>query len=60
MVFFMLTRCEAFVDQGQQHYEEKQRQRSIAALTPGRGVGLPDQPPDGGCSMKTAAVIPVS
>ena len=32
MVFFMLTRGEAFVDQGQQHYEEQQRQRSIAAL----------------------------
>jgi transposase len=32
MVYFMLTRGEAFVDQGQQHYEEQQRQRSIAAL----------------------------
>ncbi len=28
----MLTRGEAFVDQGQQRYEEQQRQRSIAAL----------------------------
>ena len=32
MVYFMLTRGEAFVDQGQQYYEEQQRQRSIAAL----------------------------
>jgi transposase len=32
MVYFMLTRGEAFVNQGQQHYEEQQRQRSIAAL----------------------------
>ncbi len=32
MVYFMLTRGEAFVDQGQQHHEEQQRQRSIAAL----------------------------
>ena len=32
MMYFMLTRGEAFVDQGQQHYEEQQRQRSIAAL----------------------------
>jgi transposase len=32
MVYFMLTRGEAFVDQGQQHYEEQQRHRSIAAL----------------------------
>ncbi|SAL06563.1 transposase IS116/IS110/IS902 family protein [Caballeronia calidae] len=29
---FMLTRGEAFVDQGQQRYEEQQRERSIAAL----------------------------
>jgi transposase len=28
----MLTRGEAFVDQGQQRYEEQQRERSIAAL----------------------------
>jgi transposase len=33
MVYFMLKRGEAFVDQGQQRYEEQQRQRSIAALT---------------------------
>lgn len=32
MVHFMLTRGEAFVDKGQQHYEEQQRQRSIDAL----------------------------
>ena len=32
MVYFMLTRGEDYVDQGQQHYEEQQRQRSIAAL----------------------------
>jgi transposase len=32
MVYFMLTRGEAFVDQGQQRHEEQQRQRSIAAL----------------------------
>ncbi len=32
MVYFMLTRGEAYVDQGQQRYEELQRQRSIAAL----------------------------
>lgn len=30
MVCYMLTRGEAFVDKGQQHYEE--RQRSVAAL----------------------------
>jgi transposase len=32
LVYFMLTRGEAFVDQGQQRYEEQYRQRSIAAL----------------------------
>ena len=32
MVYFMLTRGETFVDQGQQRCEEQQRQRSIAAL----------------------------
>jgi len=32
MVYFMLTRGEAFVDEGQQRYEEHQRERSIAAL----------------------------
>lgn len=32
MVYFMLTRGEAFVEQGQQQYEEQQRQRSVAAL----------------------------
>lgn len=29
---FMRTRCEVYVDQGQQRYEEPERQRSIAAL----------------------------
>ena len=32
MVYFMLTRGEAYVDEGQQRYEEQQRHRSIAAL----------------------------
>ena len=32
MVYFMLTRGEDFVVNGQQHYEDQQRQRSIAAL----------------------------
>jgi transposase len=32
MVYFMLTRGEAYVDEGQQRYEEQQRQRSVAAL----------------------------
>ena len=32
MVYFMLTRGEAYVEQGQQRYEEQQRQRSVAAL----------------------------
>jgi transposase len=32
LVYFMLTRGEAFVDQGQKRYEEQQRQRSVAAL----------------------------
>jgi transposase len=32
MVYFMLTRGEAFIDRGQQRYEEQQRQRSVAAL----------------------------
>ena len=32
MVYFMLTRGEAYVDQGQQHYEDQQRERSITAL----------------------------
>lgn len=32
LVYFMLTRGQAYVDQGQQHYEQQQRQRSIAAL----------------------------
>jgi hypothetical protein len=32
MVYFMLTRGEAYVDEGQQRYEQQQRQRSVAAL----------------------------
>jgi hypothetical protein len=28
----MLTRGQAYVDEGQQRYEEQQRQRSVAAL----------------------------
>lgn len=32
MVYFMLTRGEAFVDQGQPRYEAQQRERNIAAL----------------------------
>ena len=32
MMYFLLTRAEAFVDHGQQHPEEQQRQRSVAAL----------------------------
>lgn len=32
MVYFMLTRGQAFVEQGQARYEEQQRQRSIAVL----------------------------
>ena len=34
MVYFMLTRGEEFVDKGQQHYEEQQFERSVAALKP--------------------------
>jgi transposase len=32
MFYFMLTRGEAFVDQGQQRYEQQQHERSVAAL----------------------------
>ncbi|MEO7051889.1 MAG: IS110 family transposase, partial [Rhodanobacter sp.] len=32
LVYFMLTRGQAYVDEGQQRYEERQRQRSITAL----------------------------
>lgn len=39
MIYFMLTRGEEYVDQGQQMYEEQQRQRSIAALRR-RAAGL--------------------
>lgn len=43
MVYFMLSRGEAFVDQGRQRYEEQQLQRSIPAMER-RAVspGLPD------------------
>jgi len=44
-VYFMLTRGEAFVEQGQQEYEDKQRQRSIAALKRrATGLGFTLQP----------------
>lgn len=32
LVYFMLTRGEAYVEQGQQRYEQQQRERSIASL----------------------------
>ena len=32
MVYFMLTRDEAFVDRDQQRYDKQQRQRSVVAL----------------------------
>jgi transposase len=32
MLFFTLTRGEDYVNQGQNHYEEQQLQRSISAL----------------------------
>lgn len=32
LFYFMLTRGKAFVDQGQQRYEQQQRERSVAAL----------------------------
>ena len=55
MVYFMLTRGEAFVDQGQQRYEEQQRQRSIAALKRrAAALGFQHQP-RGGSRMKPAA-----
>jgi len=34
MIYFMLTRGKAFIDKGQQHYEQQQRHRSIAASQP--------------------------
>lgn len=44
MVHFVLARGENFVDQGQQRYEEPQRQRSVAALQRRAAApGLPDQ-----------------
>ena len=32
MIYFMRTRGDDYVDQGQKQYEDQQRQRSIAAL----------------------------
>jgi transposase len=32
MIYFMLSRGEDFIDQGQQRYEQQQHQRSVAAL----------------------------
>jgi len=43
MIYFMLTRGEQYVDQGLQHNEEQQRQRSIAAPKR-RAVALGLQP----------------
>jgi hypothetical protein len=41
MVYFMRTRGEAYVDRGQEHYEEQQQcQRSIAALLKRRASAL--------------------
>lgn len=55
MVYFMLTRGEAFVDQGQQRYEEQQRQRSVAALKRrAAALGYQINPLESGC-MKSAA-----
>ena len=59
MVYFMLTRGEAFVDAGQQRYEEQQRQRSIAALKR-RAASLGFQVNPVGDGMKTAVSISVS
>lgn len=33
IIYTMLTQGEAFVDQGQEHYEEKYRQRVVKSLT---------------------------
>ena len=45
MVYFMLTRGEAFVDQGQQRYEAQQSERSDAALKRrAAALGLPLNP----------------
>lgn len=60
MVYFMLTRGEAFVDQGQQRYEEQQRQRSVAALKRrAAALGYQINPLESGC-MKSAAFGSVS
>ena len=51
MVHFMLTRGEAFVDQGQRHYEEQQHQRGAAGPDPPprpqRAPRRPWRPPPG-------------
>jgi len=44
MVYFMMTRGEAFVGQGQQQYEEQEREHSCGAQAPCRCAWLPDQP----------------
>ena len=40
----MLTRGEAFVDRGQQRYDERQRQRSIVALKRRAALGFQINP----------------
>ncbi len=57
MVYFMLPRGEAFVDQGQRRYEEQQRRRRPQA--PSCRAGLPDQLRGGGC-MTTVTFNSVS
>jgi hypothetical protein len=60
MVYFMLTRGEAFVDQRQQHYEEQQRQRSIDAPPAPRDCpGFPDHS-DRAIGLKTDVILIVS
>jgi hypothetical protein len=55
MVYFMLTRGEVFVGQGQQRYEEQHRRLKAAR----RRAGLSDQP-DGDSRMKAAVFASVS
>jgi transposase len=60
MVYFMLTRGEAFVDQGQQRYKQQQRERSIGRTqAPCCRTRIPTQPNDGH-RMKTIIVNFVS
>ena len=54
MVYFVLTRGKQFVDQGQQRYEDQQRQRNIAALKR-RAAALGFQP-----NPTTVAALPAS